>query len=99
MDLLLELKKAHSVIGDVRGYALFFGIEFVLAGESKEPATTKAKYVVDRMLDHRILTSLDGPGENVMKIKPPMCITEEEVGYFMEVMEKVVGEDVVRRDS
>jgi 4-aminobutyrate aminotransferase-like enzyme len=90
-DQLIALQRRYPVIGDVRGIGLFLGIEFV-DPESSKPSAAHANYVVERMLEHRILTSLDGPHGNVMKIKPPMCITQEEVNRFMEVLEKVLGE-------
>jgi 4-aminobutyrate aminotransferase-like enzyme/Ser/Thr protein kinase RdoA (MazF antagonist) len=95
MSALRELQSVHSVIGDVRGHGLFIGIEF-LKPETCAAAKQKAEYVVRRMLDHRILTSLEGPNGNVMKIKPPMSITKEEVDQFLGVLEKILKEDLVK---
>ena len=96
MSSLHELQVTYPVIGDVRGHGLFIGVEFVERG-SQAPSKQKAVYIVRRMLDHRILTSLDGPHGNVMKIKPPMSITREEVDRFLGVMEKILKEDAVRQ--
>ncbi|MDX1406844.1 MAG: aminotransferase class III-fold pyridoxal phosphate-dependent enzyme, partial [Saprospiraceae bacterium] len=95
MEELKSLQEMHPVLGDVRGHGLFIGIEFCHPG-TRQPAPDKASYVVQRMLDHRILTSLDGPDENVMKIKPPLSITRDEVTYFMEALHKVMGENVMQ---
>jgi len=97
MSALRALQSEHSVIGDVRGHGLFIGIEFVEPG-SHTLSKQKAEYIVKRMLDHRILTSLDGPNGNVMKIKPPMSITKEEVNRFLGVMEKILKEDALREE-
>ncbi len=95
MSSLRSLQSEHPVIGNVRGHGLFIGIEFI-EPETRVAAKQKAEYIVKRMLDHRILTSLDGPQGNVMKIKPPMTITREEVDLFLGVMEKVLKEDMMK---
>ena len=94
MDAVRKLALDHAVIHEVRGYGLFFGIEFVQLNEPPEISTV-CNYIQNRLMDHRILTSFDGPEHNVMKIKPPMCITREEVDYFMSILEKIVKENFV----
>jgi 4-aminobutyrate aminotransferase-like enzyme len=90
-ERLMVLRSQHPAIGDVRGAGLFLGLVFV-DPDTGAASEAYANYVVQRMLDHRILTSLDGPDRNVMKIKPPMCITKAEVERFLEVLEKVMKE-------
>lgn len=93
-NALLALQGNHPVIGDVRGHGLFLGVEFVQP-ETMKPAGEKAGYLQRRMYDFRILTSIDGRHRNVLKIKPPLCIDEDEVEYFMEVMERICREDAM----
>jgi len=94
MDALLNLAVDHPVIHDVRGFGLFFGIEFLVTKD--QPGISEiCNYIQNRLLDHRILSSFDGPEHNVMKIKPPMCITQQEVDYFMLVLGRILKEDVV----
>ena len=95
MAALRHLQASHPAIGDVRGYGLFIGLEFSQPGTCR-PAPDKAAYIVRRMLDHRILTSLDGPDENVMKLKPPMSITDAEINTFVDVLEKILGETMMQ---
>ena len=85
----------YPILGDVRGHGLFIGIELSHPGTCK-PATEQAAYLVKRMLAHKILTSVDGPDNNVIKIKPPMCITEKEVSFFIEVLDKTLQEDFMQ---
>ncbi|XP_065653166.1 ethanolamine-phosphate phospho-lyase-like [Hydra vulgaris] len=87
---LLQLK--FPIIGDVRGIGLFAGIVLTKNRETREPATEIAKKVCYRMRDHRILISRDGPGENVLKIKPPMVITIEDMRCFLNVLEIILNE-------
>ena len=40
-----------------------------------EPADREASAVVNALRDRGILTGTDGPYHNVIKIRPPMCIS------------------------
>ncbi|NJM41673.1 MAG: hypothetical protein HC853_13405, partial [Anaerolineae bacterium] len=61
-----------------------------------EPATDQASYLVNRMKDHGILLSTDGPYENVIKIKPPLCFDEGNADFLLHVLDKVLREDELR---
>ena len=39
--------------------------------------------LLDRLREKGILLSADGPDVNVLKIKPPLVITKEDVDHFM----------------
>ena len=79
-----ELKYEFDLIGDVRGMGLFVGIELVNNRETVEPNTTAAHWIVNRMKDmHKILVSSDGPNDNVIKLKPPMCFNAENADEFL----------------
>ena len=79
IDGLTKLKERYKIIGDVRGKGLFLGIELVKDHSSLEPATKEAELLVKGMLSKNILLSIDGPRKNVIKIKPPMVISREDV--------------------
>jgi len=87
---LNNLKNHHPIIGDVRGRGLFIGIEFVRDLETLEPAPNEAKQVVNGMLSKNILLSIDGPHKNVIKIKPPLVITEEDVRFTIKSLGEVL---------
>jgi len=89
---LRALQESRPLIGDVRGRGLFVGIEFVRSRESLEPATAETSEVCARMKDeHRILMSIDGPGDNVLVIKPPMCFSMADVDVMVEALDMVLG--------
>ena len=79
MTGLKELQAKHDIIGDVRGRGLFLGFELVKDRETKEPAAEEATRIVDMMRDRGVLLSTDGPHHNVIKIKPPMVLSEEDI--------------------
>ena len=95
MDQLKQLQSKHPLIGDVRGCGFFIGVELVLNPTTLEPATKETAYVIERMKDQGILISSDGPFDNVLKIKPPLIFTQENVDYFIRTLETILTEDFV----
>ena len=93
---LAGLRERHAVVGDVRGLGLFLGIELVLDRETRAPAASQAAYVVERMKDHGILVSTDGPDHNVIKMKPPLPFSESDADRVVAAYERVLSEDFPR---
>jgi 4-aminobutyrate aminotransferase-like enzyme len=60
---------------------------------TRQPATDEARYVVERMKDHGILLSTDGPDRNVIKIKPPLVFEEKDADRLVQVLDTVLAED------
>lgn len=48
--------------------------------------------VVPLMSDHRILTQVAGHNIDLVKLLPPLIMTEEDVGYFVKALRTVVAE-------
>ncbi len=61
-------------IAEVRGSGLFLGIELI-ENETGKPATEAAVNIVNNMKERGFLLSTDGPFNNVIKFKPPMCFS------------------------
>jgi ethanolamine-phosphate phospho-lyase len=78
-------------IGQVRGQGLFIGVELVRDRLTLEPATAETSFLVAVLKDqYRILTSIDGPFDNVIVIKPPMVFSQDDADYFCDSLEKAV---------
>ncbi|MEM7457489.1 MAG: aminotransferase class III-fold pyridoxal phosphate-dependent enzyme [Planctomycetota bacterium] len=92
LDEWKSLQDKHSVIGDVRGSGLFLGIEFVEDRDTLKPATRLAKMAVNKLREKCILLSTDGPLENVIKFKPPMCFNKADGERVVSSLDKVVKE-------
>ena len=88
---LNSLKDSHELIGDVRGRGLFLGIEMVRDHESLAPAPEEATDFVNRMRDEGVLLSTDGLYHNVVKIKPPMVLSEKDVDDTLEKMDSILS--------
>jgi 4-aminobutyrate aminotransferase-like enzyme/Ser/Thr protein kinase RdoA (MazF antagonist) len=93
---LSALQQRFPLIGDVRGPGLFMGIELVRNRDTLEPATREAAYLINRMRDRGILMSTDGPFNNVLKIKPPMCFDEHDADFLLENLEEVLGDSYLK---
>jgi 4-aminobutyrate aminotransferase-like enzyme len=72
---LIKLQQKHQCIGDVRGSGLFIGFEFVKNRKTLEPDTALAQKIKNELRNKFILVSTDGPYENVIKSKPPLCFS------------------------
>ena len=80
---LKDLQQEHDLIGDVRGLGLFIGVELVEDRVSKEPATQKTAQLVEFLKENHILLSTEGPYYNVLKIKPPLVFSKNDVDKFI----------------
>ncbi len=92
---LNALKENHPIIGDVRGIGLFIGVELVRDTLILEPAVEESRYIVERMKDLGVLISLDGPLNNVLKIKPPLIFSIKDADRLIDVIDAVLQEDPV----
>jgi 4-aminobutyrate aminotransferase-like enzyme len=90
---LLSLQEQHPIIGDVRGSGLFLGVDLVLDPVTRSAATAQASYVVNRLRESGILTGTDGPFNNVIKVRPPLIISERDVDIFTESLRNILAED------
>jgi len=92
LNQLLELKEKYAIIGDVRGMGMFIGIDLVKDRKSREPATSEAQHIITRMKEQFILLSADGPHRNVLKFKPPMVFSLQDVDHLVSVLDTILQE-------
>ena len=95
---LQALKRKYPLIGDVRGMGLYVGVELVKDRQTLEPATAHADHIINRMKDHGILISTDGPMENVLKMKPPLVWTRANAEQTVDTLDKILSEDRLQFD-
>ena len=88
---LERLKQKHDIIGDIRGYGYFIGIDLVKSRQTREPAIESAKTVLQAMREAFILLSLDGPYSNVLKIKPPLVFNKENAQNVIQNFDRILS--------
>jgi 4-aminobutyrate aminotransferase-like enzyme len=90
---LHEMQNKYELIGDIRGPGLMIGIELVRNRQTKEPAIEETDRFVDEGLKRGVLfgeSRYMGMG-NVVKIKPPLVITEAQVERVLDVFEEITA--------
>lgn len=87
---LLPLVDRFDWVGEVRGHGLFQGIEFVKTKKTRfmEPHPDLTKFLVDFMRFERVITSRDGPSANVIKFKPPLVFSKENVDTLVDSLSR-----------
>jgi 4-aminobutyrate aminotransferase-like enzyme len=63
--------------------------------ETRAPAGDAARYVALRMRQRGVLIGTDGPHGNVLKIKPPITFTDDEVRRLVATLDEVLSETPV----
>jgi 4-aminobutyrate aminotransferase-like enzyme/Ser/Thr protein kinase RdoA (MazF antagonist) len=87
---LRDMAERHPVIGAVHGIGLYASVELVTSRETREPATEVAEAICERMRELGIVVQPTGDHLNMLKIKPPLCITRESADFFVEQLELVL---------
>lgn len=82
---LTRLQARYPQIGDVRGPGLFIGVEMVKDPKTKAPAADDAKRIVAEAWQRGVILATASALPNVIKIKPPLIISQAEVGTVLEV--------------
>lgn len=91
-NLLIDLADQHDIIGDVRGMGLMLGVELVRDRQTKEPASTETAELLERCKQRGLLIGKGGLYGNVLRIKPPMCITKADAEFMAACIGEVLGE-------
>ena len=86
-DGLNDLKKRHALIGDIRGKGLMIGVELVADRKTKDPATKQTADLLERAKDLGLLLGKGGFFGNVLRIKPPMCITAADCDFLLQILD------------
>lgn len=87
---LESLMDRHPIIGAVHGSGFYLGVEFVRSRDTLEPATAETALICDRMLELGVIVQPTGDHQNVLKIKPPMCLDAEAADFFVAALDRAL---------
>ena len=91
MAAMKKVQEDCSLIGDVRGKGLMIGIELI-KDVDKRPAVAEAKEVRTRCLEKGLLVGVGGTLANVVRLQPPLVITDNEIGKAIDILTQVITE-------
>ena len=83
---LRQMAQKHNLIGEVRGKGLMIGVELVKDRATKAPAKEETARIFELAKDHGLLIGKGGFFGNVLRIKPPMCLTLADADFLLAVL-------------
>lgn len=89
---LLRLMEKHEIIGDVRGMGLLWALEIVQNRETKQsfPASVELPLHFYQILTRNGLVNFRAG--NIVPISPPLTITEDELQFLFDALDKSLSE-------
>jgi 4-aminobutyrate aminotransferase-like enzyme len=93
---LRSLASAHDCLGEVRGSGLFIGVEIVKNIPAPQPDPHQTRTIVEGMKRAGVLVSKIGKHENVLKIRPPMPFSPQNVQLFVDTLDTILSQPTPR---
>jgi 4-aminobutyrate aminotransferase len=84
-----KIQASNQLVGDVRGKGLMIGLELI-SDADKTPASGAAREVRRLCREAGVLVGVGGSLGNVVRIQPPLVITEETCARVIETVEKAL---------
>lgn len=88
MDRLRELAGQQPLIGEVRGRGLMIGVELVTDRDHKDPAPGQAAEIRRLCRERGVLIGVGGQNANVLRVQPPLTITQDQMRHALQVLEE-----------
>ncbi|HOF89520.1 MAG TPA: aspartate aminotransferase family protein, partial [Armatimonadota bacterium] len=88
---LKEIQERCPYVGDVRGKGLVIGVELVKDKATKEPAPDLTRKLIDVAAQHGLLIGSVGIFGNVVRVAPPLVISEAEAMESLELFARALG--------
>ncbi len=85
---LEQIQEKSPWVGDVRGRGLVMGVELVKDKKTKEPAPDLVRKLIDVAAQNGLLIGSVGVFGNVVRVAPPLVITEDEAVESLDIFEK-----------
>jgi 4-aminobutyrate aminotransferase len=92
LERLREMAKRFPEIGEVRGYGLMIGVEYIKDSQTKEPA----EKLRDRIIEQAFLRGLLllGCGKSTIRFTPPLSVSQEEIDEAIQIYEEAISASV-----
>jgi len=70
---------------------LMLGVELVADRSTRAPATAQTLDVLEAAREMGLLIGKGGLDGNVLRIKPPMCITADDADFALDVLDRALA--------
>jgi 4-aminobutyrate aminotransferase-like enzyme len=89
LERMLEMKKAHPIVGDVRAKGCLMGIELVKDKATKEPLDEAGKMVYQRAFAKGLAWI---PAGHILRMSPPVVMEDAVLLKGLEIIDEAIGE-------
>ncbi|GHE93253.1 aminotransferase [Amycolatopsis deserti] len=86
---LRDIAEHYDVVGDVRGKGLMIGVE--LDEPDGSPSPESARLVLEETRARGLLVGKGGLHGNVIRLAPPMTLTDDETGEALEILRESIA--------
>lgn len=91
-DRLRQLADSQPLIGDVRGFGMLTGLEFVTDRSSRLPATKETRLLLELMREQRILVGEEGRDSNILKLRPPLVLKKKHADMLVDGLDRCLDQ-------
>ena len=88
---LTEMAERYSLIGDVRGRGAMVAMELVEDRDTKAPAKEATGRLIEECYKQGVVILKAGTYDNVIRLLPPLTISEDLLGEGLDVLEKALA--------
>lgn len=92
LDQLRKLGRSQPLIGNVRGYGLISGLEFVTDRDARTPATDETARLLELMRERQVLVGKEGRFGNVLKLRPALVLEKSQVDLFIAALDSALDQ-------
>ncbi len=98
LGVLEGFARDYEIVGEARGRGLMLGLELV-DGQTGEPNTEAAVAVQRGAIERGLIVELGGRGDCVVRLLPPLNVSQETVDQAFEILGSVLAEVTLGRQS
>jgi 4-aminobutyrate aminotransferase-like enzyme len=89
---LHSLADKHSLIGDIQGSGLFWGLDMVTNQETREPLSPdEMRRLGSLIVDEGVITGISGRYSQVLKLRPPLPIKPHQVDIAVNAIDRALA--------
>lgn len=85
---IAEVLRGHARLGNIRHAGMFIGVD-VRGADGRGRDGHAARVVVNALRDRHVLVSASGADASVLKVRPPLVLTDADVDRFLEALAEV----------